>query len=430
LPKIGFPPSWAHELLRILPPYPAGARIIKLQETFHASHLDRAPCGNAFVVTVMESFVSRFKNALVLIAILLAQTIALATQIRRPADPLHPDSANVRLARLWALASIAPFEKLSTGTGHDIRHAWTDYVDLRHVRQRNQDLEYQIAQLRLERAAVAQDALEGQRLARLLAFRQTYIARTVAAQVIGTSGSDQGQILTLNKGSDAGLKPDMAVITPDGVVGKLRDVFPGTSELQLLSDPLSGAGVILQSTRIRAIVRGSRQGRIEIDNLTADSRIKPGETVLTSGGDQVFPRGLPVGTIVSIAPDPQHQPYTSIVLKPAADLNRLDEVLVVTGLSDTLPAASEAELTSDAARHAADIPAERLPGLNETTGPTAPDAPPGAAAPTPAPPAENSKELAPRPSPALHPDRYSPGEAPPADEMTPGLPSPRPPMTR
>ena len=74
-----------------------------------------------------------------------------------------------------------------------------------------------------------------------------------------------------------------------------------------------------------------------INNLTPDSRIKPGEQVLTSGGDQVYPRGLPVGTIESIAPDPDHQPYTLIQLRPAANLNQLEEVLVITGTQPTLP---------------------------------------------------------------------------------------------
>ena len=138
-------------------------------------------------------------------------------------------------------------------------------------------------------------------------------------------------MLTIDKGSNDGLKPDMAVITPDGIVGKLRDVFPTTAQVLEINDQTSGAGVILASTRIRAILRGTVAGRAQIGNLTADSRIKPGEQVLTSGGDQVYPRGLPVGTIQSIAPDPDHQPYTAIVVRPAADLNRVEEVLVITG---------------------------------------------------------------------------------------------------
>ena len=103
---------------------------------------------------------------------------------------------------------------------------------------------------------------------------------------------------------------------------------------------------MLVTTRLRrAILRGrTRRGQILINNLTPDSRIKPGEQVLTSGGDQVYPRGLPVGTIESIAVDPEHQPYTLIRLRPAATLNQLEEVLVITGTQTTLPPAAQHDL--------------------------------------------------------------------------------------
>ena len=365
----------------------------------------------------MESFFSRFKNALVLIAILLVQAIVLATQVRRPEDPARPDGRDVLLVRLWALALVTPFERASTGTGHGLSGAWLNYVDLRHVRQQNLDLQHQIAQLRLQRAAIAEDALEGQRLQRLLEFRQHYVTSTVAAQVIAASASDQGRLLILDKGWRDGLKPDMAVITPDGIVGKLRDVGRQTSQLLLLSDPSSGAGVLLQSTRIRAIVRGTPTGRLVISNLTADSRIHPGEQVLTSGGDQVYPRGLPVGTIESIAPDPEHQPYTAILLRPAADLNRLDEVLVITGLGAALDPKAQAELAAEAQAHAADITAERLPSLHpDQPNPTTPNATDTL------PPANNSTDLVPHPKPPIHSDIYTPNATPPADQLTPGAP--------
>ncbi len=373
----------------------------------------------------MEPFLSRFKNALVLIAILLAQAIALATQIHRPADPLHPDGAQVRLLRLWALALIAPFEKMSHASGHGLRSAWSGYVDLRHVRQQNAELKKQLDDLRLQRAALAEDALEAQRLRQLLNFRQSYSAQTVVAQVIGTSGTDQSRVLVLDKGARDGLKPDMAVITPDGIVGKLRDVFPTTSQLLLINDQSSGAGVVFASTRIHAILRGSPQGRVVINNLTPDARIKPGETVLTSGGDGVFPRGLPVGTIESIALDPVHQPYTTITLNPAVKLNQLEDVLVVTGTApDSAP--------PDQADSGSPVPAAggsgsgdsfgsgRLPSLRQE-----PRAVAGTDASEATPPPDNSTSLVPKPKPVLHPDRYSPGAAPPAADLTPGAPKPK-----
>jgi rod shape-determining protein MreC len=370
-------------------------------------------------------FLTRFKNSLFLILVLFTQAIALAVQVRSPVDPSEPDGPSVRLIRMWALATVSPFERSAHAIGSGLRRGWLSYVDLRHVRQQNADLQQQLTRLRIEQAAIAEDALEGRRLQALLAFRQQYVASTVAAQVIGSSGSEQSRVLTIDKGWRDGLKPDMAVITPDGIVGKLRDVFPTTAQVLEINDQTSGAGVILASTRIRAILRGTVTGRVQIGNLTADSRIKPGEQVLTSGGDQVYPRGLPVGTVESIAPDPDHQPYTAIRVKPAVDLDRVEEVLVITGTQSNLPPLAQQDLAVAEAQHAADLSAERLPGIHDDEAPGtagATDAPAATGTPTAAAPVPPTTPVVPHPLPTLHPDRYSSGSTPPASELTPGAP--------
>lgn len=389
----------------------------------------------------MESFFVRYKNVLVLVAVLLAQTIALAVQVRRPVEAGAPDAEQVRLIRLWVVAAVTPFERVSHAIGLDTRSAWTNYIDLRHTRQQNAELKQQIAQMRLEQAAMAEDAMQGHRLQALLDFKEHYISSTVAAQVIGASGSDISHVIYIDKGSDDGLRPDMAVITPDGIVGKTRDVFAHTSQVLLISDSTSGAGVVLETTRVSAILHGSPTGRLEITNLTPDDRIKPGGKVVTSGGDQIFPRGLPVGTIESVALDPDHPPYSLIQLKPATNLNQLEEVLVITATQTALPeqaqqdlatglataktqeaakaakAAQEQAAAQAAASSAAQIVASRLPSLNDNNGTngangtdkTAPAAQPG-------PPGG----IVPVPPPTIHPDRYTPGATPPAADLTPG----------
>ncbi|HEV2645938.1 MAG TPA: rod shape-determining protein MreC [Acidobacteriaceae bacterium] len=363
-------------------------------------------------------FITRFKNAMFLIVVLLAQAIALAMQVRTPADASKPDGPSVRLIRMWATATVTPFERLAHAVGWGIHNGWSNYLDLRHVRQQNKDLQQQLTRMRIDQAAIAEDALEGRRLQAMLAFKEKYVGTTVAAQVIGDSGSDQTHVLTIDKGSRDGLRPDMAVITQDGIVGKLRDVFPNTAQVLEINDQTSGAGVILATTRIRGILRGTVAGRAQIGNLTADSRIKPGEQVLTSGGDKVYPRGLPVGTIQSIAPDPDHQPYSAIVVRPAVNLDRLEEVLVITGTQSDLPAGTQQDLTAAEAQHAADVSAEKLPGLHDddpaagTANPVGPN--------TSTTPATPPVTAIPRPPPPVHPDRYTSGTTPPALELTPG----------
>ena len=369
-------------------------------------------------------FISRFKNALFLIAVLLVQAIALAMQVPAPATPGRSDGPRVRLIRMWATATVTPLERAAHGIGWGVHHGWSNYIDLRHVRQQNMDLQQQLTRMRIDQAAIAEDALQGRRLQALLAFREKYVGSTVAAQVIGASGSDLSRVLTIDKGSHDGLKPDMAVITADGIVGKLREVFPTTSYVLEINDQSSGAGVILASTRIRAILRGTVSGRAQIGNLTEDSRIKPGEQVLTSGGDQVYPRGLPVGTIESIARDPNNQPYTAIVVRPAVDLNRVEEVLVITGTQPDLTSAAQQDLAAAEAQHAADLSAERLPSIHDD----APGTPSvnGAAPATPATPGAPTTPpvvVIPHPLPTVHPDRFSSGSTPPASDLKPGGPN-------
>ena len=117
-------------------------------------------------------FITRFKNALFLIVVLLAQAIALAMQVRTPVDSAQADGRSVRLIRMWATAAVTPFERAAHGIGWGIHYGWSDYIDLRHTRQQNKDLQQQLTRMHIEEAAIAEDALQGRRLQALLAFRE------------------------------------------------------------------------------------------------------------------------------------------------------------------------------------------------------------------------------------------------------------------
>jgi rod shape-determining protein MreC len=367
--------------------------------------------------------VSRYKNILFLVAVLVVQIIGLAVQIRRP-NPTGGDQPAVRLIRYWAISLMSPPEKVVHGSGSGLRGMWSNYLDLRHVRQQNQELKEQVGRLQLEQAGLLEDARQGQRLQALLAFKEHYISSTVPAQVIGTSGTDQSRILYIDKGAKDGLKPDMAVITPDGIVGKLKDVYAHTSQVLVINDQTSGAGVLLETTRLRGVLRGNALGQPQIINMLPDERVKPGEKVITSGGDQIYPRGLPVGVVDRVVPDTQNPPYVDIVLKPAANLGHLEELLVITEAADQMTARERLDLAQSAAQGAAvvqqrasDILAERLPGLSDPTaladpGPGQKPATVVAALPAIPPPLH--------PPPALHADHYSPQATAPAASLIPG----------
>jgi len=381
----------------------------------------------------MESFFTRYRNLVVLLVILLAQIIGLAVQVRRTPDGRGAldagDGSGVRLIRYWAQALVSPPERIIHSSKLGSVGLWQNYVDLRNVRRQNQELQKTIDRLRLEQAALLEDARQGQRLQALVKFQEKYIYKTVAAQAIGSSGSEQSRVFYIDKGSADGIARDDAAITADGIVGKVRDVFPHSSQVLAIDDQSSGAGVILETTRVRGILRGNANGQPQIVDILADNRIKKGENVLTAGGDEIFPRGLPVGVVDRVVNDPERDGFINILITPAAHLDRLDEVLIITSTEPRFNpeqqqdlATSEAEKGAEAAailkqeqeqQKASQIMAERLPGLIDPMLP--PDQQPLLDSSNPAPVAH--------PPQSLHPDRFTPGAgSTPGNDSEPATP--------
>jgi rod shape-determining protein MreC len=236
------------------------------------------------------------------------------------------------------------------------RNLWHNYFFLRGVRAENRELKEQIEQMRLEQVRLSEDAAQARRLQSLLAFKEQFIAKTIPAQVIGSSGSDLSQSIYIDKGSDDGVAQDMAVITARGIVGKVLRVFPSTSLVLMINDQSSGVGAFLEKSRLQGVLRGSPNGELILDRVMSDEQVAPGDTLLSSGGDQIFPKGLPVGTVTKVSPGKEL--FLSVKVKPAADLSRLEEVLVVTERQEHEPMAE-----SGGRVRAADILAQRLPSV-------------------------------------------------------------------
>ena len=165
--------------------------------------------------------------------------------------------------------------------------------------------------------------------------------------------------------------------------------------------------------------------------LLADQRIQPGEKVLTAGGDLIFPRGLPVGVVEKVVPDPDRDSFIDVIVKPAAHLDRLDEVLVITSTEPRFSPEQQQDMaTSEALKgaeaeaikqqqKASQIMAERLPGLTDPNAPAANPAAPGQTAQPGETPAAPAAAPAPKLLPPLHPDRFTPGATPSSGEETP-----------
>jgi rod shape-determining protein MreC len=307
---------------------------------------------------------SRHKNTVVLATVLLAQLLALAVQVKR-----QTAEGPVRVIRLVAVNTLAPFERMLIYTGESARGVWSGYIDLRNVRKENLRLKAEAAQMRLERAREQEDARQARRIQSLLGFKEQWIDTTVAAQVIGTSGTESSRLLYLDKGAADGIKVDMPVITPDGVAGKILAVYGDhNSQMLVMNDPTSGVGATLVTSRLQGIVKGTPTGEVTLSYIMGDESVQPGEVLVTSGGDRVFPRGLPVGKVAKVSMG--RNLFLDIMVKPAVDLDRLEEVLIITSQKQREP-----DVAGLGPIRASDILAQHLPGVPQVAPGTQPGTP-------------------------------------------------------
>src|SRR5260221_13527746 len=157
----------------------------------------------------MESVLGRYRNLIILVCVLFLQVLGLATQVKRSGN----DEEHTRLIRIWVVGAVTPFERGLVWIQNSTGNLWHNYFYLRGVRAENRQLKQQIEQMRLEQVRLSEDAAQARRLQALLAFKEQFVSRTVAGQVIGSDRSEPSRSIYIDKGDNAGLKADMAVIT-------------------------------------------------------------------------------------------------------------------------------------------------------------------------------------------------------------------------
>ena len=250
---------------------------------------------------------------------MLLQVLLLAVQIKR-------DSQG-RLIRVWTVGAVSPFERAGAHGISHIRDTWNHYFALQNTSRENEELRRENDGLKLQITQLQGKAAEADRLAVLLKFRQTSMdVPMVSARVIGGSADSASQTVYLDRGERDGIRRDMGVITPDGVVGKVIESYKDTAQVLLLTDNHSGVGAMLVDSRIQSPVGGTGEPLLVMKYVPNDDNVNFGERVVTSGMDRIFPRDLPVGTIAEIKPG---NPFKLIRVRPAANLERLEEVFVL-----------------------------------------------------------------------------------------------------
>ena len=208
---------------------------------------------------------------------------------------------------------------------------WTTYLDWKNVRAENRRLRAEVQELRVQSLRVNETDDENRRLRRLLALQEQLPLTTLSGEIIAREWGGWIRSLTVNRGRGDNVPRLTAVISPNGLIGRVVDVRPGASIVQVLTDPTSTVGAHVLRTRTPGIVEGDPRGTLRFKFMARDgASIQSGDVLVTAGQGGLFPRGIPIGTVRSID-NRGAALFHYAELTPAVDFARVDEVLLVTG---------------------------------------------------------------------------------------------------
>jgi rod shape-determining protein MreC len=205
---------------------------------------------------------------------------------------------------------------------------WNKYVNLVGVQEENQRLTDEVKMLRSEAIYLKENALAGNRLMELLKMRETLNSGYVAASIIAKDPANWYSSVVIDKGEKDGIRPNMGVITADGVVGRIVKTAPSYSRVLLFSDRNSAIAGLIQRTRNEGIAEGREDRILRLSYIMIDADVRNGDIVLTSGTDGIFPSGIPIGSISKVE-RPRDRLFQTIELTPGVDLSKVREVMVI-----------------------------------------------------------------------------------------------------
>lgn len=242
------------------------------------------------------------------------------------------DVTKQRLIRVWAQAIASPFQRVTSGAGSAGVSFFQRIANWRSAATENEQLRQRVAELEIEARQARADRDENERLRALLDFKGQSQFASVPASVIARDPSLWFNTVTINRGSSSGIAPNMPVVTPGGIVGRVVATSPWTAQVMLITDDKSAAGAVvgqLGSSSALGSVRGlGENGLLEMRYVSGLEEVKAGDYVVTTGQDGIYPQGLNVGTVVEVRSGSATTPHT-IYIKPGARIDSLEEVAVL-----------------------------------------------------------------------------------------------------
>ena len=259
------------------------------------------------------------RSGYLFIAVMLGQVLLISAQIN--------SRSGVPVLEAVTFGIFSEVQRAMSNGVSGIRRGWNGYIGLRHLKTENDALKRDLAAAQIEAQEQRALASRARALEKLLELRDSTSLQTTAAEIIGASAIQDFRTVTIDKGARDGLRPDMAVIAPAGVVGRIVIPSARSAKVQLLVDRNAAAGAIIERTRAQGVVVGAGGERLEMDYVSEAYDVVAGDVVVTSGIDGIYPKGFVIGHIESVARS--GGAYKRITVKPAVDFNGIEEVLVV-----------------------------------------------------------------------------------------------------
>jgi rod shape-determining protein MreC len=266
----------------------------------------------------MELLFNRYRNLTVLLAVILAQLVLLAYQVK--------SNQEVRLIRVWAVTAVTPLARAIETGRSAASHFFVDYFVLLDVREENKRMKSELGRIEMENQSLRTELSTADRARSLAIFQKQSPSRTVAAHIIGNTTDPGAKAVLIDRGSNSGIERGMAVITPDGIVGKVSSVYPISSFVLLITDPSFAAGVVSQNNRVPGTLKGQGNSTVTVDFVQNEEKVEQGEWFYTSGNDRIFPKGLPAGEVTVVRSGKTHK---EIYVRPSGFQNGLEEVLII-----------------------------------------------------------------------------------------------------
>lgn len=279
----------------------------------------------------MKNSKKKKRNISVLFSILLAATVVFSV-------------AGIHYGVMMPLSPVKTIiNELSGYTGelmsHPVKafhHVWRNYIDLVDVKEKNRVLKAQLLDLQAENTGYREIILENRRLKHLLEIEEKYSGNKVVANVTGYDLVPWAGAITVDKGKEEGVRKDNIVLYGRYAAGRVTETFLHFSRVMLITAGESAVAAIIQRNRARGILHGTGEGACRLEFIEKDVRVQVGDTVITSGTDGIFPKGIILGRVTAIKNSEEHGLFKSVTVEPSVNLSRLEEAVIFIDNTDEI----------------------------------------------------------------------------------------------